>query len=363
MAWYYGTFSCGHEGRVDVIGRVKDRQWKADRRFDGLCPECFKKKKEEEREQENLKAAKESKEMDLPELVGSEKQVAWANTLRLNLIEKFDKLKKGDKYDMEYSIDYITLNSNFSEKEAKNIVNSLDDILEYILLNKINASFFINNRDCFRIEDLFISIYKEMKTKQEKEDMKDIINESTLMPKEVKFGEVVEIKYDEKSISAIYERNDTFIKIVKALHFRWNGTIWSRKITEFTGGVSDRVAELGNKLLNAGFSVLILGENERRKAIIGEYEPECDRWIKRRTNYNKFAIVHEYNDSLYRESKKLPNAKYDDGSMLVDISYYKEVEEFAKLYNFKFSKAAITMIEKYKEELENKQKVEPIKVD
>ena len=41
MAWYYGTYSCGHEGRVNIIGPTKDRQWKADRHFGHMCPECY----------------------------------------------------------------------------------------------------------------------------------------------------------------------------------------------------------------------------------------------------------------------------------------------------------------------------------
>ena len=30
MAWYNGTFSCGHEGKVNIIGKAKDREWKMD---------------------------------------------------------------------------------------------------------------------------------------------------------------------------------------------------------------------------------------------------------------------------------------------------------------------------------------------
>lgn len=33
MAWYYGTFACGHEGRVNIIGPHKDRKWKKERAF------------------------------------------------------------------------------------------------------------------------------------------------------------------------------------------------------------------------------------------------------------------------------------------------------------------------------------------
>ena len=43
MAWYNGTFSCGHEGRVNVIGKIKDREWKTERKFSNMCPDCYKK--------------------------------------------------------------------------------------------------------------------------------------------------------------------------------------------------------------------------------------------------------------------------------------------------------------------------------
>ena len=30
---YSGTFSCGHEGKVNIIGKAKDREWKIERKF------------------------------------------------------------------------------------------------------------------------------------------------------------------------------------------------------------------------------------------------------------------------------------------------------------------------------------------
>lgn len=42
MAWYYGTYSCGCEGRTQIYGATKDRQRIADYRFEGLCPDCWK---------------------------------------------------------------------------------------------------------------------------------------------------------------------------------------------------------------------------------------------------------------------------------------------------------------------------------
>ena len=119
MAWYNGTFSCGHEGRVNVIGKIKDRQWKIDRAFNNMCPECYQKWLQEEHERKNKEALEEAKEMDLPELTGTEKQVAWANTLRKNFIDTVEKRIEN-------------LKEKRKPKKAKRYLETLD----YILLSK-----------------------------------------------------------------------------------------------------------------------------------------------------------------------------------------------------------------------------------
>lgn len=70
MATYYGTFSCGHDGKVTVFGDKKLRDFMADKKFEDICEEC----KQKEREKENQKALEKSKEYDFPELFGTEKQ-------------------------------------------------------------------------------------------------------------------------------------------------------------------------------------------------------------------------------------------------------------------------------------------------
>jgi hypothetical protein len=94
MAWYYETFACGCDGRVNVIGKEKDRQWKIDNKFSQLCLECWTKKRQEEIKAENEKSAQEAKELGLPELTGSEKQVAWATTIRDKFIKDFKEKTK-----------------------------------------------------------------------------------------------------------------------------------------------------------------------------------------------------------------------------------------------------------------------------
>ena len=47
------------------------------------CFDCRQKRRQAEREQENLKAAAKAKEIGLPELKGSTKQIDWAESIRM----------------------------------------------------------------------------------------------------------------------------------------------------------------------------------------------------------------------------------------------------------------------------------------
>ena len=40
MATIYGTYSCGHEGKVYFPGSTKTVEWRAAREFERVCPEC-----------------------------------------------------------------------------------------------------------------------------------------------------------------------------------------------------------------------------------------------------------------------------------------------------------------------------------
>ena len=74
MAWEYGTYKCGCEGRVQVYGKVSLREDKAERHFENnSCRDCWKKQ---------IKEESENGQDGLPELTGSVKQVQWAKSIR-----------------------------------------------------------------------------------------------------------------------------------------------------------------------------------------------------------------------------------------------------------------------------------------
>jgi hypothetical protein len=87
------TLSCGHQGLVKVSGNSKAREdkirWAKEHQ---LCGDCYKIELAEAREKANATAAAEAKENGLPQLIGSEKQIAWATTIRKNKLEEIDAM-------------------------------------------------------------------------------------------------------------------------------------------------------------------------------------------------------------------------------------------------------------------------------
>lgn len=144
-----------------------------------------------------------------------------------------------------------------------------------------------------------------------------------------------------------YIKDNDFIKIAKEKRLRWDGNVWGRQITPFTGNADDRAGEIGNSLLANGFTVEFYNSTVKEKAIHGNFEKEQTRWIKWNETQKQFVICwNEYNDELYQTARTLPGAKWNKGYMYVPNEFYKEVIDFAEITNFKFSDAANEEIKK-----------------
>lgn len=346
MAWYYGTFSCGHEGRIDIVGPTKNRQWRADRNFEGLCAECAEKRKEEARKIQNDIAKKEAKEFGYPELIGSEKQVSWANTIRSDMARDFTRW-----------IDRAIID------KKNDAAKHLSDVMQYVLKTKTKASWFIDNRGIHDLKLVKI-IEEEMNAVEENDRMDEIVEESTVKPDNIKYQGVVRISGNDKEISAEFEKNENFRAIVHSLDLRWDRDkkCWSRELNEYTGPFSERAAELGSKLLTNGFAVSILDPNVISKAVAGNFIPESKRWVKCRVKEKKFALLwkrDDNSDTIYSNARKIPTSIWDSPSVLVDVSHYQEVEEFADMYGFTFSKAALKMRDNYIKQFRDIETVTP----
>lgn len=351
MAWYTGTYACGHAGKVNVVGKVKDREWKVQRHFSNDCEECRQKKYEEKIKKEQEEAALKASKMELPELEGTEKQVVWAITLRQKLIDKFDKITDEDIRMYQYRL------KGLGRVEIMKIK-------DFILKNRVKASYYIDNRHENLIDIILLEKEEALREPEEKEFEEKMKLENTVFPEEKITNKPAEIKVFENKITVEFEKNDTFRKIVKSLKYTWNGNEWERDINERTGTSEDRAAELGNKLLNAGIPICVFDENVRKKSVEGDFKQECTRWILWSPSKEKLVISWEgYDPSLYKKAKSLPGAKYSRPDVLVSIAHFNEVEEFAELFGFEFSKKAKESIEAYKREIEKAETVIPKEVE
>jgi len=97
MAKYDVKFNCGHTETIELYGPGKQRESKiAYYEKNGECSECYKARRQKEREnmqinnQDNLSRFLEFLGVEkLPDLTGSEKQIAWAESIRTKILNDF----------------------------------------------------------------------------------------------------------------------------------------------------------------------------------------------------------------------------------------------------------------------------------
>jgi len=340
MAKYYVTCEeCEGEFRVDLIGKVKDREWKLEN-FTWICDECKAKKRQEE----NEKAANEAKSNGLPELQGSEKQVAWANTIRRNRIES---LKKAEFPGVFGATD--EKQELFAKKKAG---------LAVIFETLTSATAFINSRfesiyDLIKDVDLDeLENVKKEDIVEEQKQATDAKTEATISPTEPVTSTVAEIQTSEKTIHIDFpERDDDFREIVKSCGFSWNNEkkAWIKKIGLTTGSAEDRTVEIGCKLNQAGFKIRIFDENLRNKVLEGKYSKEHRNWVtKLTTKPGYFALQFPRDSGMYDKARKIKGSKWSRPYVLVPVEQYEAILDFSDLYDFRLSAGAQKLVEQQK---------------
>jgi hypothetical protein len=346
MAWYYGEFRCGHEGRVNIVGPVKNRQYIADGKFGNLCEECNREAFLRKVEKENAIALEKQKEMELPGLKGSEKQIAWANTLRQKWIDYLDN--KVIYLDVE--------NENFRvfEKEMSAFSNmkqiSSADLIDFIINNYVSAKWYIDNRNLstMTVLESFYKLYiqSKLENKIEKEIEKEIDEDLTIHPENEISHSVVEILSDKECIKVKFDYDRDMVDLIKKLDgYKWNSGNykWEKELEILNNDIDDRIAEVGNHFLKNGYPVKFMDDKAIQLSINASFKPEFTRWIKFHLKEKKLVI------NSYEKSRKLPTQKYANGKTHIDLSAWKELEDFADMFGYKFSPKAMEAIKKYKD--------------
>jgi hypothetical protein len=135
MASFTINHTCGHSADVQLFGKVKDRESKAEWLANRPCDDCAKAEYAKKNAEKNAALSAQAKEAGLPALQGSDKQVAWANTIRMERLEVLQSLqaKMARAIERERSDDYLEHLRTRIDKETKIVFSA-------------SAQYIINNR-------------------------------------------------------------------------------------------------------------------------------------------------------------------------------------------------------------------------
>ena len=353
MAWYdVKCDSCGKEFRVQLLGKVKDREWKVEH-CTWTCEEC----RDKEQKEKAQAAATANAEAGLPPLKGTEKQIAWAEQIRAEVQPVIDGIKE------KVQNVILKFREDGNEEEVKKYEEALV-AAEYIAEHSW-ASYWIENRDRFgerfimqEMERVLPGIRKkEARTERENTQVAiDVKAEATVRPEEPITETVAEIENHENLVSVFLpEKRDDFRAAMREYGYRWSGRRWEKDINSRTGTAGERMAEIGNQLLLRGFIIRIYDSEIRENAINGIYPEEQKRWVMARGN--SFLLswpLHEQN--LYAKAKKyIRRSTWDrEGNVLkVPSEFFEDVLDFAKVYKFSRSEEA-EVLAKEAEEVKGK---------
>ena len=87
---YQVKYSCGHEDDVVLYGKMEERYQKLSSYAEGLCSACWKEEQDKVHAAKGEAAKQVADTKGLPQLAGSEKQRAWAETIRDEILYLVD---------------------------------------------------------------------------------------------------------------------------------------------------------------------------------------------------------------------------------------------------------------------------------
>ena len=381
MAKYDVRFSCGHTATIELFGKEKDRQRKiAWYEENGLCPDCYRKQQEEEKKAAAEKAAAEASSLGLPELIGSPKQIAWADKIRVGIVntiadcnqqllksgEDAKNSGKGPEFlaDIDTALRLVDAFSQVisAEKSASKIIDwsqKTTNVFKLVLIHKTSVEKDIKSGKTVP-EDLdvefggfFVEALKLLYSPKASEAAKEE-SSVTLVPEDKKSDTMVSVKYTDDMVTVESPKDSTVIKAVKAAGFRWDGYSWRLNIGVTTGKANDRAADIANKLLNAGLQVSVPA-SIRDAAVSGTFAPRCTRWVFKRSGDPDHVYVSWGRDEdLYYKAKSLAGAKWihDLHYIRIPASSADEIEDFAAINGFQISPGAAKILDSYRKKIQ-----------
>jgi hypothetical protein len=292
-----------------------------------------------------------AEEMELPALVGTEKQIAWAETLRIQKLNEIEtKVEDFEKRESEaYRRVLMVVEKISNETSAKRWIEWRDDSPEYILSSVLRAMKSVPTDEQKRAE--------QEAREQAEAIQRAALVEATIRPASAIAETPAEIKVHTNAIFVTFpERRNAFSELVKSMGYSWSGgNQWRRVIGKFAGDPVERAIELGHTLLSRGFLVRCFDDDLRARIVAGAFKPEQTRWISKLVEGDYigwFAIQWGRNEDYYEVARKLKNSKYSKPHVVVPPVQFEQVLDFAQMYDFRLSPGAQEVVRLAREDKE-----------
>lgn len=342
MQKYDIVYQCGCKESIHIIPQEQRIAYLEA----GVCMECYKYHAREA-------ISRPDKPIDLPTLTGSEKEVAWANNLRIHKLNEIET--------------EIANNEKMMPKEQyRQILMAVEEIQrkttakQWIMWRLYNPVQILREvLDTMMAKPTAREIAEKEAAQAKKEAIKrDALAEATLKPERAVSNIAAEIHVENNVISVYFPKpHDGFNSTVRSMGYAWKDGLWKRKIDKLAGHAEERAVELGHTLLSQGFFVRIFDESMRARIAKGDFEPEQTRWIMKQaigSHQGWFTIRWGYNEDFYDAARRIEASKYDGRNVVVPPEQFEQVLDFAGRYDFKLSEGAqdaVLMAKKAKESM------------
>lgn len=377
---FFRCAECGQD--VTVFGtnrRDAERlaRWHESR--GSLCQNC----EAEKRRAESAAAAEANRAAGLPALTGSEKQVAWAETLRTQALAQLAALAPyaatsdplpQDSPDRLYMADQLRALRALVAEGGEAAIQALTSLMRA----KAEARWWIDTRELTMaqlIQSLRDDLVVALRPTPPLTPEEAAAQEEALLrpPGEPVCGHVAEIAFVPPSLRVrMPVKHEEFRQAMRDAGFSWRDGFWARDLGPRNGDPADRMAETAHRILALGFLARLHDTRARAMALDGSFQPEQKRWVVKATTgpyAGWFRLDWPRDDDFYEAAKRLLGARYHRGHVHVPPGSADEVEDFAERHGFVFSDGARELIDRHRAEIaagitvaEIKAKPAPVKV-
>lgn len=181
--------------------------------------------------------------------------------------------------------------------------------------------------------------------------------EALLCPADPKYPGAVDLITEPDSESSPYglclikyEQNSAFIELANLLGMKWSAArrAYIREITGTSAPLIDRCAEIGSRLLLAGFRIMVLDEEIRTAICTGRFGWEHGRWVLTGSSPTRLRLVFPRDRELFQRVRRM-GAYWNGRHIEVGVWHTDAILDLARLYKFRITQLALDQMLRWQE--------------